>query len=178
MIEPITLARPYARAAFSFAQQQGQLDAWLTALTVLGQIASDPRVGSLLRDPSRTGTDRAQTLIDVAAGSLPEGTGNFLQLLAENGRLLLLSDIAALFAEFKANVEATISVDVTSAFALSDEDKQRLADTMAKRLARTVSITTHTDPALVGGAVIRAGDLVIDGSVRGRLTKLASALAP
>lgn len=178
MIEPITLARPYARAAFSFAQQQGQLDAWLAALTVLGQITGDARVANLLRDPSRTGTERAQTLIDVAADALPDGTANFLQLLAENGRLLLLSEIAALFAELKANVEATVNVEVTSAFALSDEDKQRLADTMAKRLARTVSITTHTDPALVGGAVIRAGDLVIDGSVRGRLTKLASALAP
>jgi F-type H+-transporting ATPase subunit delta len=98
--------------------------------------------------------------------------------MADNGRLSLLLEISQQFAELKAAQEATVEVEVTSALDVSDTEAEQLANVMAKRLHRTVSITTKTDPSLLGGAVIRAGDLVIDGSVRGRLNKLAGALTP
>lgn len=177
MIEPMTLARPYARAAFDYAREQSQLDAWTGALSMLAAAARDDRVTALLQDPTHTGEQRAEAvsgLIDDA----PAGLSNFLRVMADNGRLALLPEIAEQFAALKADLEATVNVEVTSARDLSEDEAQQLADAMATRLARTVSITTQTDPALIGGAVIRAGDLVIDGSVRGRLDKLAGALTP
>jgi len=101
-----------------------------------------------------------------------------LRVLAENGRLDLLSDVAALFDQFKQALEATVAVDITSAFDLSTEQSDALAADIAAKLQRAVTVTTHTDASLMGGAIIRAGDLVIDGSVRGRLNKLAGTLTP
>jgi F-type H+-transporting ATPase subunit delta len=174
MIEPTTLARPYARAAFEYARNAGELDSWAAGLATLAAITAEPKVAGMLRDPAMTGDQRAEKLADLA--EVPKAMRNLLSAMAENGRLQLLTDVAVLFNELKAALEATVNVEVTSAFDVSDDERNKLEAAIAKRLERTVSITTKTDPALLGGAVIRAGDLVIDGSVRGRLDKLAGAL--
>lgn len=178
MIEPMTLARPYARAAFGFARSDGGLDQWLSALTTLATVSKDAKVASVLKDPGMTGAARADALCGLLADEAPEGTAAFLHVMAENGRLDLLPEVADLFGELKASLEATVEVDVISAREVSEAEVQQLTAAMTDRLACTVSINTQTDPDLIGGAVIRAGDLVIDGSVRGRLRKLAGALTP
>lgn len=177
MVEPTTLARPYARAAFDVARNSGALDAWQVALTTLAGASAAPRVAALLKEPARTAGQRVDMLKSLV-DDLPPGCVNFLQVMADNNRLALLPDVACLYAALKAEAEATVTVEVTSAFALTDDEAEQLASAMAARLNRSVNIRTHTDASLLGGAIIRAGDLVIDGSVRGRLEKLAGALTP
>lgn len=178
MIEPTTLARPYARAAFEFARAHGQLDHWHEQLAVLAAIGRDPRVAAMLGDPARTGRERAETLLGLLEQPATSELRNFVLVMADNGRLNLFPEVLGLFVDLKSELESTISVEVASAYELSADELQQLATALGTRLERTISITSHTDPSLVGGALIRAGDLVIDGSVRGRLEKLAGALTP
>lgn len=177
MVEPTTLARPYARAAFDHARAAGLLDAWQAALTTLAGVTAAPQVAALLKEPARTAGQRVDMLTTLV-DDLPPGCANFLRVMADNNRLVLLPDVACQFAALKAETEGTVNIEVTSAFALSADETAQLASAMAARLSRSVNISTHTDASLVGGAIIRAGDLVIDGSVRGRLEKLAGALTP
>jgi F-type H+-transporting ATPase subunit delta len=178
MIEPMTLARPYARAAFDYAASAGTLDAWGKALAQLAAVSQNAKVAALLRDPAKTGQASATAIASLCDADAPAGLANFLQVMADNARLNLLPEINQLFAQLKAAREATVDVEVTSALDVTAAEAEQLAQAMAKRLDRSVTITTKTDPSLLGGAVIRAGDLVIDGSVRGRLNKLAGALTP
>ena len=178
MIEPMTLARPYARAAFDFAHGGEALEGWGKALDTLAAATTEIRVAAMLKDPATTAGDRAQALVGLLGEQTIPGLEAFLDVMADNGRLELLPEVAVQFTELKADLEATIKVEVTSARDVSDEELRQLSEAMAKRLSRSVSITTQTDPTLLGGAVIRAGDLVIDGSVRGRLDKLAGTLTP
>jgi len=176
MIEPTTLARPYARAAFEHARASGQLGPWQQALTDLAAVTSTQKVAAMLRDPAQTAEQRAAVLAQLLGEDAPAAVGNLLTIMADNSRLSLLPEVSALFAQFKQAEESTVSVHVTSAYPLSDEEITRLTETMKDRLARSVTLTSETDPSLLGGALIRADDLVIDGSVRGRLNKLAGTL--
>ena len=176
MIEPTTLARPYARAAFEHARAAGDLAAWQTALSELAAITADPKVAAAMRDPNQTAAQRAMTLSGLAGEEVPSAVANLLAIMADNGRLALLPEVAMLFDRLKQAVESTVAVHVTSAYPLSDAETQQLADTMQEKLARSITLTSETDPSLLGGALIRADDLVIDGSVRGRLNKLAGTL--
>ena len=176
MIEPTTLARPYARAAFEHARAAGDLAAWQTALSELAAISAEPKVAAAMRDPSQTAAQRAATLSGLAGDAAPLAVANLLSIMADNGRLSLLPEVAMLFDQLKQAVESTVAVHVTSAYPLSDAETQQLADTMQEKLARSITLTSETDPSLLGGALIRADDLVIDGSVRGRLNKLAGTL--
>jgi len=176
MIEPTTLARPYARAAFEHARAAGHLAAWQTALSELAAITADPKVAAAMRDPNQTAAQRAMTLSGLAGEAVPSAVANLLAIMADNGRLALLPEVAMLFDQLKQAVESTVAVHVTSAYPLSDAETQQLADTMQEKLARSITLTSETDPSLLGGALIRADDLVIDGSVRGRLNKLAGTL--
>ena len=176
MIEPTTLARPYARAAFEHARAAGDLAAWQTALSELAAISAEPKVAAAMRDPSQTAAQRAATLSSLAGDAAPLAVANLLSIMADNGRLSLLPEVAMLFDQLKQAVESTVTVHVTSAYPLSDAETQQRADTMQEKLARSITLTSETDPSLLGGALIRADDLVIDGSVRGRLNKLAGTL--
>ena len=176
MIEPTTLARPYARAAFEHARASGQLGPWQQALTDLAAVTGTQKVSAMLRDPAQTAEQRAAVLAQLLGEGAPAAVGNLLTIMADNSRLSLLPEVSALFAQFKQAEESTVSVHVTSAYPLSDEEITRLTETMKDRLARSVTLTSETDPSLLGGALIRADDLVIDGSVRGRLNKLAGTL--
>ena len=176
MIEPITLARPYARAAFEHARVAGELAQWQDALEQLAAVTRDHKVSVMLKSPSQTAQQRAENLAALIGDSLPESAVNLLMIMADNGRLSLLPEVAALFEQFKQAVESTVTVVVTSAYPLSDDETRVLSETMTSKLDRSVTLTSETDPSLLGGAIIRADDLVIDGSVRGRLDKLAGAL--
>jgi F-type H+-transporting ATPase subunit delta len=178
MIEPRTLARPYARAAFEFARGSEALNEWQAALDQLGAVAASEKVTAALKSPAMTAEQRVAVLTGLFSEQLPQAVVNFVRIMAENGRLSLLGEVAELFQELKQSLESAVSVDVISAFDVSDAEASALSDALNKQLERAVTMTYHTDPTLIGGAVIRAGDLVIDGSVRGRLEKLAGALTP
>ncbi len=176
MIEPTTLARPYARAAFEHARAADALGVWQESLAQLAALAEEPKVAASLRRPDQTAAQRAATLMDLVGDTLPPAVGNLLCVLADNGRLTLLPQVAALFEQFKQAVESAVAVHVVSAYPLSESESDLLAESMEARLARSVTLTSETDPSLLGGALIRANDLVIDGSIRGRLNKLAGSL--
>ncbi|MDT8398167.1 MAG: F0F1 ATP synthase subunit delta [Pseudomonadales bacterium] len=176
MAETTTLARPYARAAFEVALAGKTLQSWSEMLAQVQAVARHDAVVGILSSPSLTGAAQAQILLDLCGDSLDPALQNFIRILAENKRLPLLEEIATLFEEMKAVQEKTLDVDVTTAFPLADSTRQKLAEALGRRLQRTVTIRSEVDKNLIGGIVVRAGDLVIDGSLRGRLNKLTEAM--
>lgn len=176
MAQLTTLARPYAKAAFSTAESSGQLAAWSKGLGLLAAVAQSPRVASLLANPSRNAGAQAQSLIDLCGSELDAKVKNFVLVLAANKRLGLLSEIVALFEQLKAERERTVDVDVVSAFPMDAAAQQQLSTVLKQKLQRDVKLTANVDSSLIGGVVVRAGDTVIDNSVRGRLKKLAEAM--
>ena len=176
MAELSTLARPYAKAAFEYALAQNDLGGWSKQLTTAATVVASDALKKLLGSPSLTAEQRAQTLLDVCGDELGDKARNFIRVLAENKRLELLPFIQAQFEELKANQEKSVDVDVVSAFALDTELTQRLAQALRGKLQREVTVNASVDSALIGGVLVRAGDVVIDGSVRGRLEKLAQAM--
>lgn len=176
MAELSTLARPYARAAFEYADKEQALDAWQAELQLVAAVVAEPAVKTLLGDPSLTTEEQAQRFIDLCGEELGDSRRRFVRVLAENRRLGLAAQVAEQFAALKAQREQSVEVEMRSAFDVPDEIRERLAEALSKRLDRQVVVTTRTDSSLLGGVLIRAGDMVIDGSVRGRLNKLAEAL--
>lgn len=176
MAESITLARPYAKAAFEAALAEGDLAGWSRMLGLLAALGRDAKVRSLLSDPSQTADREAGLLIGLTDGELSLKAQNLVHLLAENKRLNLLSEIAEIFDELKAHQEKTVDVELSTAFTLSEDVVSKLTQSLETRLSRQINLQTRIDPNLIGGAVIRAGDIVIDNSVRGKLTKLAEAM--
>lgn len=176
MAELRTLARPYARAAFEYADSEGELDTWLEELSVVAAVVGDERVQSLLGNPALTTGDQAAQFVELCGDSLGESRQRFVHVLAENRRLGLAAEIVELFAQLKAQREQSVDVELVSAYDIPEAVRERIADALGKRLQREVVVTSATDNDLIGGVLIRAGDLVIDGSVRGRLNKLAEAL--
>jgi F-type H+-transporting ATPase subunit delta len=176
MAELTTLARPYARAAFEQALAAGALAAWADALATAAAVAAQPRVAQLIAAPGPTPAQKADALIAVCGDALPEAARNFIRVLAENRRLPLLPQVHELFLAFKANQEQAVDLEVSSAFDMPAEQAARLADAIGRKLQRTVRVSTTVDKTLIGGVVIRTADLVIDGSVRGRLAKLSESM--
>jgi F-type H+-transporting ATPase subunit delta len=176
MAELSTLARPYAKAAFEYAREHGALPQWSEQLVTAAAVVTDSDMAALLGKPSLTAAEQAGAIGDVCGEALSAEMGNFLSILAANKRLSLLPEISALFEQYKANLEKTVDVEVVSAFDLADQARDKLALVLGKKLERQVNVRTSTDSSLLGGVLIRAGDLVIDGSVRGKLNKLAEAM--
>lgn len=176
MAELSTLARPYAKAVFEHARDAGQLDQWAQQLATAAAVTGHEAVEAILANPSLTAQQQAGKLTELCGDSLSSQGRNFLAILADNKRLPLLPEIHNLFEQYKANQEKAVDVEVVSAFDLSDEMRDKLAAALGKKLEREVKVRTTTDKDLLGGVLIRAGDLVIDGSVRGRLNKLAEAM--
>lgn len=176
MAELSTLARPYAKAAFEYARDHGALAEWAEQLATAAAVTLDPRMESVLGNPALTDEQQAATLTDVCGDTLSAPVRNFIAILAGNKRLSLLPEIHSQFSLYKANQEKSVDVEVVSAFELEDAARDKLAAALGKKLEREVVVTTATDESLLGGVLIRAGDLVIDGSVRGRLNKLAEAM--
>lgn len=175
-MELTTCARPYARAAFEHARGAGQLSQWSKMLSLCAGVVRFDNVVSLLSNPSLTGKKQAQTFLELCQGSLSNDVENFIHVLSENKRLELLPVIDTLFNELKAEEERSQDVSVTTAFPLSSEQRDTLAKKIEVRLGRSVTLNIQIDKSLIGGVIIKAGDLVIDGSLRARLTKLADAM--
>jgi F-type H+-transporting ATPase subunit delta len=185
MADNNTIARPYARAAFAVAKENDALEELSRSLGIAKDILADGQVTRFLADPAMTDEQRLEFLSgifaeaagkdSVFAGSSEHGT-NFLKLLLEYGRVDVLPEISDRFDALKAEVENTVDVTVTSASALSADQVNQIESALKERLGRNVNLSTEIDEDLIGGAVIRAGDVVIDGSVRARLEGLANAL--
>lgn len=176
MAELSTLARPYARAAFEYARDKGELDSWLAQLATAAAVAADERVETMLGNPALTSAQQADTFVALCGDTLEAPAQNYLRVLADNHRLGLLPEILELFGDLKAAQEKAVEVQVVSAFELPDAVRERIATALGERLQREIIVRSETDDSLLGGVLIRAGDTVIDGSVRGRLNKLAEAL--
>ena len=173
MADRLTIARPYARAAFEEARKNGGLAPWSDALQAAALVVRDPRVATLLGDPRVTPAELAQLVDEIAAVPLGEQGANFVRTLADNHRLGYLPEIAELFGTFKDDAEGVADVSVTSAAALDAAQRARIAAALERRLRRKVRLHCQIDPALIGGAILRSGDLVIDGSLRTRLNRIA-----
>lgn len=176
MAELTTLARPYAKAAFEVALAGNALDKWSTMLATSAAVAGDEVVGSLLKSPALTSEQVTDSFLQVVGDELDDKGKNFIRLLAENKRLVLLPQISQLFEVLKANQEKSVDVDITSAFEISSDISSKLAQSLKARLQREINMVTRVDQSLIGGVVIRAGDTVIDSSVRGKLSKLAESM--
>ncbi|GAB3487073.1 F0F1 ATP synthase subunit delta [Marinomonas epiphytica] len=176
MAELKTVARPYAKAAFEVAREQGSITQWAEMLTTLAQVTMDPVLKKALENPAFNAEEKANALAEICAEAVSEQGKAYLLTLAVNKRLTLLPAISDLFQQFKLNYEKAVDVEFVSAFALSEEQTQVLAAALAKKLDRTINLTSDTDASLLGGVVIRTGDLIIDGSVRGKLAKLSEAI--
>jgi F-type H+-transporting ATPase subunit delta len=176
MAELTTLARPYAKAAFEYAREHDALGQWSQELALAAAVSADARLARQLASPSQTAAEQVALLVRVCDEQLSAPLRNFLAVLADNKRLALLPQIAVLFEAMRAAHERAVEVELVSAYELDEAVTQRLRQALEKKLERSVKLRSTTDASLLGGVLIRAGDLVIDGSVRGRLNKLAAAM--
>lgn len=177
MEDVIALARPYGLAAFKQAQEEGKVREWSEMLKTLTLIMRDPTMRGLIANPKVNDAQVAALIIDVAGDGLSETGGNLVRIMAENERLAETSGVAAVFEEERDRAEGRSHVEVTSAFALSDAQEKSIADSMSKRLGSEVEVSVTVDDSLIGGVIIRAGDTVIDASLRGRLGQLGQAMS-
>lgn len=185
MADNNTVARPYAQAIFEVARENDALDELSASLRAAGELLSDGQVVRFLGQPSLNDDQRLEFLQGLFATAVGEGSvfaggsrhgTNLLKLLLENGRVVALPEISAQFEALKAKVENSIDAVITAAAPLSAEQEKAIASSLSEKLGREVRISTQIDENLIGGAVIRAGDVVIDGSLRARLEGLANAL--
>jgi F-type H+-transporting ATPase subunit delta len=176
MAELSTLARPYAKAAFEYAVEAKDLQGWSDSLTLAASVAQQSAVEELLTSPSVTAAKQAEAVQDICGDELATACQNFISILSENRRLQLLPQISQQFDVMKANLEKAVDVDVVAAAKLDAAQQKTLSEALSAKLERKVNLQVSLDKSLIGGAVIRAGDTVIDGSIRGRLTKLAESL--
>lgn len=177
MAEAITIARPYAQAAFEEAQKLGDLKGWSEMLLSLAEAVSNPDVRDVVTSP-RVAKSQIESVMDGLMGGKPNvQQRNLVRILVENQRLLLLPDILALFESLRAEAEKIVNVEVDSAFELSASQQQQIINSLKARLGREIKLVCKVNKELLGGVVIRAGDKVIDGSARTRLGELANALA-
>lgn len=171
-----TTARPYARAIFELASERGGYDQWSSRLGYWAAVVQDDAIRSKLAEPGMTAQAKADLIAKVSDG-LDSDSLSLLKLLAENDRLAALPDMQQQFEQLRSDAEGEVEAHVVSAFALSDDQSARIVEALGKRLSRKVKITSEVDADLIGGAIIRAGDLVIDGSIRGRLSGLEQSVA-
>lgn len=177
MSEAITTARPYAQAAFEEAQKLADLKGWSEALVSLAEAISHPEVRSVITSP-RVAKSKVESLMDgLMGGQAKTQQRNFVRILVDNQRLLLLPEIVALFESLRAEAEKTINVVVDSAFELSAAQQEKIISSLKARMGREIKLVCKINKELLGGVVIRAGDKVIDGSARTRLGEMANALA-
>ena len=187
MAERAAIARPYADAAFSVAAgDAGRIDAWAAFLARAAAVAGDERVAQLLNNPHADKPRLLELVADIACadaagaadapGTVTAQQRNLLKLLSANGRLAALPAIAARFEQLRAESQGTVDAELVAAFAVGDEQRRAVAAALSHKLGRRVRLSAREDRGLIGGAIVRAGDLVIDASVRGQLQQLAAAL--
>ncbi len=176
MSDLIKYARPYAKAAFSIALEQKSLADWSVMLNTASHIARDPRVADMITNPSIESAHIASVFTDIGGDRFDEAFCRLLSVLAENDRLAILSDIAVMYEQLRQEEEKRMPVKVVSAIELNTDTLGRMQSALEARFDKQVTIETEIDSSLLGGAIIIADDLVIDGSVRGRLNKMTASL--
>jgi F-type H+-transporting ATPase subunit delta len=176
MSELSTLARPYAEAVFRMAQDEKDLAGWSARVQSLAMIVSDAQVARLIADPAVPADRVAGLIIEVAGADLGERGANFVKVLAENDRLSVLPEISTQFETLKATADGVLEATITSAQELTQAQIDDLVAGLKAKFNRAVNVQVALDPELIGGAVIAIGDQVIDGSVKGRLQRMAFAL--
>ena len=176
MSDLTTAARPYARAVFEMAEKSGKLSEWSELLGFMSGMASNEQVIDLLASPKMAKQSGADAFIQLADGKLSDEAKNLVSMLAENNRLSLLPEMSVIYEVLKDEAEGSVEAIVTAAQKLTQAEEKSISDALGKRLGRKVKLKVSVNDALLGGAIIQAGDLVIDGSLRGRLAKMTSAV--
>lgn len=177
MSELTTAARPYARAVFEMANEAGELTKWSETLGFMSAVISNEEVVALLSKPEMAKQAGADAFIKLCDGKLDDGSQNLVKMLAENNRLVLLPEMSTIYEVLKDEAEGSIEAQVTAAKKLTKAEEDSISQALKKRLGRDVKLKVSVDETLLGGAIIQAGDLVIDGSLRGRLSKMTSAMS-
>jgi F-type H+-transporting ATPase subunit delta len=173
MAEYTTSARPYARAVYDLATQKSSVESWGEALALLAAVAADEGMQALLDKPQLGKEQKGELMIKVLSDKLDQQQQNLVRLMAENGRLRALPEVAQQFEIYRAEAEGKVEAEVISAFALSSDQEKAITKMLKSKLGRDVSITTSTDESLIGGVIIKAGDTIIDGSMKSQLESLA-----
>ena len=176
MAEAITIARPYANAVFNIANDKVELKAWSELLAVFAQFVEDGEIAQMIASPSVTDEQVIDLMANVTGETVSDEARHLLMLLAENNRLSLLGDIAVIYEELRAEAEQVMTADVSAAKPLTEEQEANISAALKKRTGRDVTLNVEVDESLLGGAVIRAGDLIIDGSALGKLNRLANVI--
>lgn len=176
MSELATLARPYAAAVFKRSNETGTTEKWSKSLAFMSTVLNDKEISAIVANPKVTKERLSALMLDICQGQVDEEGANFLKLLVQNNRLTLAPTIAVLFEALKAESEGYVDVEVATAFAFSKEEKQSFTSTLEKTLSKKVHMNVTVDKSLIGGVLVRAGDRVIDGSIKGQLQQLAKRL--
>ncbi|EDY87230.1 ATP synthase F1, delta subunit [gamma proteobacterium HTCC5015] len=176
MSEITTAARPYARAVFELAHKDESYEAWNGQLQFLAAVAAEPRVQSLLTSPSMRNEERADAFIKLCEGHIDDNGANLVRVMSDNRRLALLPAVAELFRELSDEAQGIVDAQVTGAFEVTSDQQEAIKKALGEKLGKKITLDCVTDESLVGGIVIRAGDIVIDGSVRTRVAQLAAQL--
>ncbi len=176
MAELAELARPYSEAVYKIAKEKGTAQKWSEMLEMLSLVMADQDISRAARNP-RVGDDRfIVLLLDICDGKLNKEGVAFIKVLSENKRLGLVSKISEMYEQYRSDDEGYLTVELTSAFPVSDEDQKKLSETLGKQFGKEIRLNVEEDRSLIGGIIIRAGDKVIDGSVSGQIEQLAKQL--
>ncbi|EGW23303.1 F0F1 ATP synthase subunit delta [Methylobacter tundripaludum] len=176
MSELATLARPYAAAVFKRSKETGTTEQWSKSLAFISAVLNDKEISVVVDNPKVSSERLSALMLDICQGQVDEEGANFLKLLVQNNRLTLAPTIAELFEAYKAESEGYVDVEVATAYAFTKEEKQRFTSTLEKTLSKKVHMNVTVDKSLIGGVLVRAGDRVIDGSIKGQLQQLAKRL--
>ena len=174
MAENSTIARPYAQAVFDLAKEKSAYQSWSEALQFAAEVTQVPAMAEVIASPHVSKTQVAEIFIEACGAALDAAGQNLIRILADNGRLILLPEIVVLYEIYRAEAEGTVAAEVTSAFELNAAQQSKLAAALSKKLGREVTLSCSVDNSLLGGVIVRAGDVVIDGSALGKLDKLAA----
>jgi len=172
-----TLSRPYARAAFELAQGEQALASWDDMLKLAGDVTAEESIAVLLDNPQVSNTEVANLISESAGEAFSQRFEGFVSVLAINGRMALLPDIAEMFHQMRLEAENRMSVKVVSAVPLDEDQSGRLQAALSRRFECDIELENEIDTDVIGGAVVYAGGQVIDGSLRGKLQKLSNGLA-
>lgn len=176
MTDFTTAARPYANAVYDIASQTNTLDSWSDALANLAAVVSDAQMSGLLADPDMGKQQKGELVSQVLGDKLNEQQQNLVKLMAENGRLSIMPDVRDQFEVARAKAENKVDAEVISAFELTAQQTDELVNTLKNKLGCDVTLTTTVDESLIGGIVIKAGDTIIDASMKSQLDSLALSL--
>ncbi len=176
MTDFTTAARPYANAVYDLAHESSELDSWSDALANLAAVVNDAQMSKLLDAPESGKSQKGELIIQVLGDKLNEQQQNLVKLMAENDRLKLMPDVLEQFEVARAKAENKVEAEVISAFELSAKQTSELVNTLKNKLGCEVTLTTTIDKSLIGGVVIKAGDIIIDASMKSQLNSLALSL--